>query len=372
MPRSIVAIWLAVIMVSGASALGSNITGNYKNILSASQTPLKEGYNLDLNRLRLNITSQFSENISLAVQYDIEAYLGSLLKTSTFTVFKNYRPPTKFDLISPLLDSDDLYFRHKLYRFYLNCNLPWGDLKIGRQKIPWGVAMVWNATDPFNPIDFTNIEREERTGVDALSLDLPLGALAGLNLVYSEGKTSQSYGGRLRSNIGGIDYSLLGAKLGDETLAGFDMAGQLAGAGIRGEIAYINAKAEEDYLCLVLSFDYTFQNSLYFLIESFYNGRGKTSISDYQWSRLYSGEIAKLAQRYGFFGVTYDINPLLKEGVYLIYNIDDQSNFINPFLDHAMTENASLSVGAFIMSGAAGSEYGAFNNTYYARLRLFF
>jgi len=349
-PRRLVAgfvVWF--FLFEAVSALSFEISGNYKNLLSASKTQLKEDYNLDLNRLRLQIKSQLSENLSADLQYDIEAYLGSLLKTSTFTAFKNYRPPTKFDLISTLLDSENLYVRQKLYRFYFTCALPLGDLKIGRQKIPWGVGRVWNATDPFNPVDFVNLEREERVGVDGISLDIPLSALAGLNLVYVEGKSNRSMGGRLRTNIEGTDYSVLGAKLGSDYLLGFDFAGQIRGAGVRGEFAYTKAQAEADYLRLVLSCDYTFPSSLYFLTEFYYNG-----------------------QHYGFLGLTYDIFSLLKGGIYFMYNMDDGSNFVNPFLDYSLSENSSWVIGSHILSGKTGSEFGAFSNVYYAQIKWFF
>jgi len=349
MSNLVLIIGFLLILGSFANALTFDIAGSYKNLLSASRTLQDEAYNLDLNRLRLQVKSTFSENFSSEIQYDIEAYLGSLLKTNTFTIFKNYRPPTKFDLTSTLLDSENLYVRQKLYRFYFTCALPLGDLKIGRQKIPWGVGRVWNATDPFNPIDFVNLEREERVGVDGISLDIPLSALAGLNLVYVEGKSNQSMGGRLRTNIEGTDYSVMGAKLGSDYLLGFDFAGQVRGAGIRGEFAYTRAQAEADYSRLVLSYDYTFPNSLYFLTEFYYNG-----------------------QHHGFLGLTYDISSLLKGGTYFIYNMDDGSNFVNPFLDYSLTENSSCITGAYLLNGKAGSEFGAFSNTYYVQVRWFF
>ena len=251
MDRYLVALCLMAVALSGVEALDFNLTGSYKNLLSMSKTPLQEDYNLDLNRLRLDLKTQFSENWSVDLEYDVEAYLGSLLKTTTFTAFKNYRPPTKFDLISPLLDSGNLYLRQKLYRAYFTGSFAWGDLKIGRQKIPWGVARVWNATDPFNPIAFMSLEREERAGVDAVSLELPWNELTGLNLVYVEGKAGSSFGGRLRTNREETDYSVLAAKLGGDYLWGFDFAGQVRGAGVRGEASYTKApKLSRDVGCV--------------------------------------------------------------------------------------------------------------------------
>jgi len=371
MSNILLAVGLVLMLSLTANGLSFDLSGKYLNLFSASKTLLHEEYSQDLNRFRLVIRSQISEKLSADIQYDIEAYLGSWLKTATFTAFKNYRPPTKYDLISPLLDSDNLYLRQKLYRCNLNYSLPDGDIKIGRQKIPWGVARVWNPTDPFNPIDFANIEREERTGVDAVSLDLPLSELAGLNLVYVEGMNSDSVGARLRANQGGADYSCSAAKLGDNYWLGFDLAGQVCGAGVRSEIAFTKARTEADYLRLVLSYDYNFTNSMYFLAEFYYNGQGKNDTADYQWNRLFSGEISNLARYYGFVGVTYDISPLLKGGLYFIYNIDDASRYANPFMEYSMAENVLFAIGSHIMGGKTGSEFGDFSNIYYTQIKCY-
>ena len=247
-----------------------------------------------------------------------------------------------------------------------------GILQIGRQKIPWGVARVWNVTDPFNPIDYTSLERGERTGVDAVNLDLALNELSGLNLVYIEGENKRSAGGRLKTNLAGTDYSLLGAKLGGDYLVGFDFAGQVRGAGVRGEMAYTKAQAEADYGRFILSYDFTFPNSLYFLVEWYYNGQGKDDLANYQWNRLYSQEIQNLARNYGFIGITYDLSSRFKSGLYFIQNANDGSSYENPSLEYSLNENALGVIGAYIMSGKAGSEFGAMSNLYYAQLTCYF
>ena len=341
---------------SCAEAITLNLTGRYRNLCSISNTSQNEGYQLDLNRLRLQVNSELTESISAQVQYDVEAYLGSFLKTADFNAFKNYRPPTKYDLISPLIDSDNLYVRQKLYRFYFTFSSPAGDLKIGRQKIPWGVARVYSATDPFNPIDFVNIERDERTGVDAISLDAPLGSLAGLNLVYAGGRTSQDIGGRLRANLQGTDYSILGARLGEDYMLGLDFAGQIRGGGLRGEASYTRAKMEADYSRLVLSYDYSFSSGIYFLTEYFYNGQGKNNST----------------RNYGFLGLSYDRISRFKEGAYLILNLDDGSTYLNPFLDYSLNESIIVTFGINIFNGKTGAEYARYHDLYYVQAECCF
>jgi len=304
------------VLASYACALNFDVAGSYKNLFSASNS-----LQLDLNRFRLQVRPQFSENFSGDIQYDFEAYLGS-----------TYAKPN---------------FRTKIYRGYFTYSFPGADLRVGRQRIPWGVGRVWNPTDPFNPIDFTSLEREERAGVDALSVDLPLGPLAGLNLVLAASRESAAFGGRLKTNLAGLDLSLVGAKPGADYLLGFDFAGQLFDGGVRGEAAYTRGRPS-----FVLGYDYTFPNSLYFLTEYYFNGQSGAG--------------------YEFAGLTYDIFSLLKGGAYFLYNMSDGSYFANPFLDYALTENSSWAAGGYLVNGRAGSEYNALANVYYAQVKWFF
>jgi hypothetical protein len=357
---------------SFASAINLELAGNYKNLYSIAKTFQGESYNLDLNRFRIQIQSQILPNLSLETQYDLEWYLGSFLKTAAFPDFRNYRPPTNFDLISPLIDTDNLYARQKLYRFYINFSTSAGDVKLGRQKIPWGTGKVWNPTDPFNPIAYTSLEREERAGVDAISYEMPISALSSLNLVYSQKPSLSTWGGRLRMHIGETDSSLLGVKMGDDYLLGFDFASQILAAGIYGEAAFNRSAGEPNFMQAVIGYDYTFPSSLYFMIEYYYNGQGKSNETDYQWNRWLSGEIANLARNYAFFGLTYDLSLRINCGSYYLYNIDDSSGFWNPFVEYSLTENASGLAGGYLVNGRSGSEFGYFSNIYYLQLRCFF
>jgi len=365
---------LVLVLGSGsfASAVNFELASNYKNLYSISKTVQGENYNLDLNRFRLQIRSQILDNLSWETQYDMEWYIGSFLRTLAFPAFKNYRPPTNFDLISPLIDTENLYARQKLYRFYLNISTPAGDVKLGRQKIPWGTGKVWNPTDPFNPIAYTSLEREERAGVDAISYEMPLSALSSLNLVYSQRPSLSTWGGRLHTHIGATDCSLLGVKNGENYMLGFDFAGQILSAGIHGEAAFTRSVMDADYAQVVIGCDYTFPNSLYCLMELYHNGQGKSNSAEYQWNRWLSGEITNLAKNYGFLGVTYELSSRIKGGSYYLYNLDDNSSFWNPFVEYSLTENASGLVGGYLVNGKSNSEFGSFSNNYYLQLRWFF
>src|SRR5512139_2090718 len=44
------------------------------------------------------------------------------------------------------------------------------DIKLGRQRINWGINTVWNPNDIFNAYNFLDFDYEERTGNDAIRI----------------------------------------------------------------------------------------------------------------------------------------------------------------------------------------------------------
>ncbi len=65
-----------------------------------------------------------------------------------------------------------------LDRLYLGLKADDFDLYIGRQAIAWGSARVINPTDVLVPYKFEELDTEERIGVDALRVRIPLGSLS--------------------------------------------------------------------------------------------------------------------------------------------------------------------------------------------------
>ena len=53
----------------------------------------------------------------------------------------------------------------RLYLDYVKGNL---EVRLGRQRVNWGINTVWNPNDIFNAFTFTDFDYEERPGSDAL------------------------------------------------------------------------------------------------------------------------------------------------------------------------------------------------------------
>jgi opacity protein-like surface antigen len=349
--------------------------GYYKNLLIQSRTafPQAENYTLDLNRLRLELRGRPVDSFGFEVQYDNEALLGSYLDTEQFAQLKAARPATYWDLEGDYVDQQSLFMRHRLHRGFVSLNTAVADAYLGRQRIAWGSGHMWNPTDLFNPYNPAQLEREERTGVDAVLVEKTFSALSRLSLAYAPQRNAPaSRALRYRTNFANTDLALMAGEFRDSRVIGFEFAGRIGDAGVYGEAAYTRPAAAGAFTRAVLGAEYAFANTLTLGAEYYWNGEGTTQRSRYDFARLFAGEIQNVAKRYIGARLRYDLTPLLRSDNFLILNLDDSSRFFAPSLVYSLASNWDVAVGVQWFSGAADSEYERFHNVYYAYLQRFF
>lgn len=371
----VAAIFLFVPTCALADGEAVMFKGYYKNLLMQSRTafPQDESYTLDLNRLRLEVRGRPADWLGFEVQYDNEALLGSYLDTMQFAQLKAARPSTYWDLEGNYLDSQSLLMRHRVHRGFVSFNTAEFDAYLGRQRIAWGSGRMWNPTDLFNPYNPAQLERDERTGVDALLVEKNFSALSRLSFAYAPQRNAPaSRALRYRTNFAGTDMALMAGEFRDKRVAGFEFAGRIGDAGVYGEAAHTRPKAGDAFTRGVLGAEYAFENTLTIGAEYYWNGEGTTQRSRYDFVRLFAGEIQSVAKHYTGMHLKYDVTPLLRSENHLILNHDDASRFLASSLVYSLSSNWDAAAGVQVFSGDAGSEYGRFHNVYYMYLQRYF
>lgn len=352
------------------------VGGYYKNLLSQSKTvfPDGESYVADLNRLRLELQGKPVEWAGFDVQYDNEVLFGSYLDTAQFALQKAHPPSTYWDLESTTLERPSVFARQRLYRAYVDLYSPVADLRLGRQRVAWGTGRFWNPTDILNPFSPTQLERDERPGVDAALLERKLGPLSQLSLAYApqHPSSASSVAAHLHGNLRETDFSVMAGQFRRDEVTGFDFSGRIGQVGVRGEAAHTRADADSNYVRAVVGADYVFPGALALSGEIYYNGQGTTNQRDYDFAAIFSGAEQNVACHYVGLYAGYDVTPLLRLNSYGIINLDDNSVFFFPNLVYSVITNLDLTVGVQFFHGSTGSEYGTFHDVYYAQLQWFF
>lgn len=379
-PYHYLSLLLFIFLSSGAVSGNQNSSwefsfeGYYKNLPLVSETFPNQSYFLDLNRLRLQPTLIYRKSLVLRLELDNQFLLGDYLKTAEFNYIKELSPKTWLDIDQTIIDDENLYWKLIFYRAFLSYYTNLVDVSIGRQRFAWGTGKFWNPTDLLNPYSPTQIERQERVGTDALSLDFHLGTVTKTTIVYAPRSTyrNSSLAGRFKTTINSYDLSFLLGKFGSGKTLGFDLYGYVGDEGIYAEGAYNWNKDLSDFFSFVFGGEYTLPNGLYLNGEYFYNGAGKRKTKDYDWDRFFSAEILSLAQDYFNVGLGYDITPLWRLESYTIINLNDQSLFTTPNFSYSVTSDLFLDFGIQFFIGDKRDEYGRPSNVYYSQLQFFF
>ena len=161
---------LPTIGAQGTESPAWALTGSLYNIFSDSRTviPPAQDFSLDLTRLRLKLVGQPVAHVSLDVQYDNELLLGNYLSTAQYALLNRRQAVTSFDLAHDYIARGNVIARHQLYRATLAWSGDVTDVRVGRQRVALGTGQFWSPLDLLNPLDPTRLERDYRTGVDAV------------------------------------------------------------------------------------------------------------------------------------------------------------------------------------------------------------
>jgi hypothetical protein len=151
------------------------------------------------------------------------------------------------------------------------------DVKIGRQRINWGINNIWNPNDIFNAYNFLDFDYEERPGNDAVRIQRNLNNSSALELAYKPGKNSNEHTAAFlyKFNKWKYDFQFLGGMYQTDYVVGGGWAGNIKEAGFKGEMSYFIPQKKALDTSQTFSFsimvDQTFKNNWYISLAGLYN-----------------------------------------------------------------------------------------------------
>ena len=268
-----------------------------------------------------------------------------------------------FDLTHRFLDERDAVAEATIDRFWLNVVHGDVEARLGRQRVAWGTNLIWNPLDLFNrasPLDFDN---EEKPGTDAVRMLYFLGPTSLMDLAAAPAREPDqaTVAIRAQANRWGYDGHLVAGRRGPEAIAGAGWAGDINGAGFRGEAlwSFPRDDAVPSYLVMVVSGDYTLSNGLYLHGAVLYNERGVTGPagSIALQRALQRGDLSP-ARGSLLIQVAKDVTPLHHLDLTVIHNPDDSSSYVGPSWHWSIRTNLDITVMALLFRGDEGTEFG--------------
>ena len=329
---------------------------------------------LNLNRIRLKPEVDLWQDARINIEYEMDALysqknlLYDLSSVSTNRQLVNLR--------WEFVNSGNYKITHYFDRLYFRQDFGWGNISIGRQRISWGSGRIWNPTDLFNPVNPANFAKIEKDGADAAALTYFFGNFTDLEMVYNPQKKieNSNAGFRFRTNINKYDLAVIGGYFDKRIVTGWDFAGSIFNAGIRGEgiVSMNKDDITDNYTKFILGTDYQITPKLYALIEYQYNGEGKTNKLYYELLRLVNGEILNLSKNYLAVSANYMFSLITSASLTINQNLNDGSGFVTVNGQYSVTSDFNITLGAQLTYGNDFSEYWYFPHSVYLQAKYYF
>ena len=347
------------------------------------------------NRLRLNLTDSFSDHLSFDFAYDFIMRIQdpSLFdnRAEVFTIDPlDYRVA---DLDSPIYPGDNdpissVGVFQNLDRANVTARLSFVDVIVGRQAIAWGSARVVNPTDVIAPFTYSELDTEDRSGVDAVRVRVPIGALSEVDVGYVFGRDfavdRSAFFARGQFNVSETDMSPLLVRFREQLLFGIDVVRGIGsvGAWIEGARVFSMGRDASDYFRVSTGMDYSFGGETYGFIEYHFNGAGVRDPEDYfanlNRPRYRDAAVYLMGTHYFALGTTHQLTPLVALSGQFLANVTDPSFFFSPIIEYNIEQDFYLSAGAFVgigdrpKDGQFQSEFGGYSNILFFSFRIYY
>lgn len=272
------------------------------------------------------------------------------------------------------------WFVHSMFdRAYFDYTSGKWQIRVGRQRVNWGINLVWNPNDIFNTFSYFDFDYEERPGTDAVRVQYYTGTTSSAELVYKPGhdNVQPTIAGMYRFSRWDYDFQFLGGQAAKDWVIGGGWSGDIRGAGFRGEITHFEPRVSSSARATVasVSADYTFKNSLYLQGSALYSSNGKTGKAggmDILFNPDMSAKQLSFA-RWSLFGqVSKPITPLFTGSFSGIVNPSDGSFYTGPALTYSLASNLELMLTGQLFFGDTGTEFGDIGQIAFGRLKWSF
>lgn len=318
---------------------------------------------------RLNVGYYPASWLSVSMQARNRLLLGDAVRMDINDALANSleKEAGWLDLSFNLLERRSYILNTQIDRLYMKLEINKLWVTLGRQRINWGQAFVWNPNDWFNTYSFFDFDYEERAGSDAFRLQYFTGFTSSVEAAVKIDSAENITAAMLvKTNKWEYDFQFLGGILdGHDYGMGMGWSGHIRNISFRGEMSYFhpirNFSDTTGLFFMSMGLDYMFSNSLMIQVEGLYNGLpkgyGGMNFTEY-YSRPLSVKDLSFTEWNIFGQVSYPFTPLLNGTLSAMFFPKIEGFFIGPSLTWSIANNFDFSLLMQVFSGKYPGEEG--------------
>lgn len=241
-------------------------------------------------------------------------------------------------------------------------------VRVGRQRINWGINTVSNPNDLFNNYSFFDFDYEERPGVDALRVNWFRTSLSRLELAIAPGRDVLVPGSKMSMresvaavlwgfNRKGYDWQLVSGYFRNRLAVGGGWAGSIGAAGFKGELSWFydlekTPGLERGNVVVALSADYRFGNGLFWINEVVYNQQRGGGVAPILLIRPLRADNLSFSDWSVLSTVSYPIGLRHSLNLAGFYYPTEEAVFFSPSYSFSAAQNLDLTVlGQYFLAG---------------------
>ncbi len=310
----------------------------------------EEWFNENIIHNRLNVRLYAGPKVTFGMEMRNRIFTADML-----TYYPGYASGIDadrgwLDMSWNVIDERSFLFNIFLDRLWIDFSGNNYQLRLGRQRINWGQAFVWNPNDVFNTYSYFDFDYPERPGSDAIRLQIYPSYSSTLEIAANiDSEDNITAAALYRFNKWGYDIQFLGGYIsGSDLMLGTGWSGSLGSASFRGELSWFQPyKSFSDTTgtgLFTLGFDRSFSNNANLQFQVMYCNK-PVDFNDF--NELYSGNMSAKDLAFSeislFASAQYPVTPLLKIGLSTIFYPGINGVFAGPTIDASLAKNLDFS-----------------------------
>lgn len=221
------------------------------------------------------------------------------------------------------------------------------NVRIGRQRINWGITTTWNPNDIFNAYNFLDFDYEERPGTDAVKFHYDFRDFSNIEIAVSPmgNRDKAIAAARYFFNRWGYDFQFLAGVYQNKFTTGFGWAGSIGNIGYKGEgQAFIDRKDSADYFNYSLELSYVFKKGWYVSGSVLHNTSGISKPVE-DWTKV-SFRISPMNLMPAKWSIVVagskEFTPLFSGSLNLVYSPGVNLGILYPSLKYNIAQNVDI------------------------------
>jgi hypothetical protein len=277
--------------------------------------------------------------------------------------------------------SDGSWLGHsEIDRFYLGWRTHSWRMRVGRQRVNWGINIVSNPNDLFNVYSFFDFDYVERPGSDAFRIQHYFGFMSSIEIAVSPAKNSEDMvaAAKLGFNRWEYDFQVISGYYRNRLSLGGGWAGNLKDAGFKGEFTWfrdleLSSGGDRSNIVAAVGLDYMFTSGTFGVLEFLYNGGHRRSGDEVF---LITEPLRPDNIMFSEYAITISadqaFSPVFSGGLAVMGLPDIEALFLMPNVKYSVLMDLDLELIAQIFSGGKGTVFEGAESAWYASLRYSF